>query len=111
MAWFKDKGLKKLKNALFLVFLGFVRTMQEKENFLGSFVFSGKNDVYRKWKRKDFLAYPPFFLYQSDEFIGNKWTLKCRNERSFVCYRIPNESISFSALKCINYTLTTLTLD
>ena len=45
MAWFKDKGLKKLKNALFFVFLGFVRTMQEKENFLDSFVFSGKNDV------------------------------------------------------------------
>ena len=45
MARFKDKGLKKLKNALFLVFLGFVRTMQEKENFLGSFVFSEKNDV------------------------------------------------------------------
>ena len=34
MAWFKDKGLKKLKNALFLVFLGFVRTKQEKESFL-----------------------------------------------------------------------------
>ena len=45
MVWFKDKGLKKLKNALFLVFLDFVRTMQEKENFLGSFVFFGKNDV------------------------------------------------------------------
>ena len=45
MALFKDKRLKKLKNALFLVFLGFVRTMQEKENFLGSFVYSGKNDV------------------------------------------------------------------
>ena len=45
MAWFQDKGLKKLKNTLFLVFLGFVKTMQEKENFLGIFVFSGKNDV------------------------------------------------------------------
>ena len=45
MAWFKDKWLKKLKIAFFFVFLGFVRTMQERENFLGSFVFSGKNDV------------------------------------------------------------------
>ena len=45
MAWFKDKGLKNLKMLLFLVFMGFVRTMQEKEKFLGSFVFSKKNDV------------------------------------------------------------------
>ena len=70
MAWFKDKGLKKLKNALFLVFLGFVRTMQEKENFLGSFVFSGKNDVYQretKWKvlaSSFFFSLPKWWIYR-----------------------------------------------
>ena len=101
---------------LFLVLLGFVRTMQEKENFLGNFVFSGKM-MFRENEMKGFffllLASGSFFsfLYQSDQFIGNKWILKYRNKRSFVCYRIPNESISFSALKCINYTLTILTLD
>ena len=61
MAWFKDKGLKKLKNALFLVFLGFLRTMQEKENFLGSFVFSEKM-MFRRNEMKGFLASPFFSL-------------------------------------------------
>ena len=114
MAWFKDKGPKKLKNALFLVFLGGVRTMQEKKTFWVVLCFLEKI-MFRENEMKGFFFASSlwyfFFLFLSDEFIGNKWTLKYRNERSFVCYRIPNESISFSALKCINYTLTTLTLD
>ena len=64
MAWFKDKGLKKLKNALFLVFMGFVRTMKEKENFLGSFVFSGKKWCLEKMKTKGF-----FLLLRSSFFF------------------------------------------
>ena len=45
MAWFKDKVLKKLKNAFVFGVSGFRKNNARKKKFLGNFVFSGKNDV------------------------------------------------------------------
>ena len=65
MAWFKDKGLKNLKILYFLCFWGFIRTMQEKENFLDSFMFSRKKIFRENENERFFFASPlgSFFFF------------------------------------------------